>query len=128
MITYRASAFILLFFVCLHLHAKQYEYTGSCKFKGYTESFKHCLESELLLNDTKLNKIYNNLFKKNRNIAFKQSEVSWIKFKESDCDFVAGAVNGGLDFQVVHLICSINKTKSRIIDLQRSFFVSEWFE
>lgn len=124
---YKNWILLVLLLISYQLHAKQYEYNGSCKFNGDMNGFEQCLNKERVTYDKELNDLYSKLFKRGHNSALKKSETLWIKFKESDCVFMAEAVNDGMYFQAVEQACLIDKTKARIADLKRSFFFSQWF-
>ena len=120
---------ITILFVCFtfsNSFSETNEYNGKCGLAISMDEFIKCLDNELQLYDKKLNSIYRDLMKSN-NKTLKISEINWVKFKETDCDFIASTVNEGLYYIPVYKVCLINKTKSRIIDLQRSFFYSDWF-
>jgi len=125
---YKSCILLFLLSISSQPYAKQYEYTGTCKFIGDMEIFKHCLDKESVTYDKELNDLYSKIFKRGHDDTLKKTETLWIKFKKSDCAFMADAVNDGIYFQVVEQACLINKTKERIADLKRSFFFSEWFE
>jgi uncharacterized protein YecT (DUF1311 family) len=125
---YKVLFLICFFFMTFYVHAKEYEYSGNCKFNGYMEDFEHCLNRELTRYDRKLNDIYRSFFKKKPDKNLKKAEELWVKFKEADCHYMASEVNEGREFPAVEKACLINKTKARIADLKRSFFYAEWFE
>lgn len=125
-----------IFFVCLlslspFLYAKTYEYQGSCSSDLDPDAFEACLSKELSYYDSILNKMYKESLKtgtKKELELLKNAERLWMKFRDADCDFMAFAVNGGLEYQLILDGCLINKTKARIADLKRSFFYSHWFK
>lgn len=125
---FRMVVTIIFFSISAHLYAKNYEYSGNCKFYGDIEILESCLNREVSIYDQELNGLYNKLFKKNHDALLRKSELSWVQFKESDCAFMARTVNDGVYYQIVERACIIDKTKKRIKDLKRSFFMAEWFE
>lgn len=115
--------YLVLMFVTLSANSNQFYYNGSC---GVTkDDFDSCLEQELLNYDKQLNKIYKKL-KPNKQLV--QVQKNWIKFKESDCNYMAKEVNSGKYYDDILKACLINATQSRIKDLQRSYFYSHWYK
>lgn len=113
--------------VTFALHANSPVYNGICKFNIYMRGFDDCLDKELTMYDKELNKIYRRLVKNGDN-DLKKTEVLWIKFKEADCHYMSKEVNGGSYYNVIYKACLINKTKSRVEELKRSFLFFGWFE
>lgn len=124
---FKVLSLIVVFAVNPCLYAKEVEYTGSCTSK-FTDKFEECLDAELSMYDNKLNKIYRQFFKRSPHEKLRKIEAQWIKFKESDCDYMAKEVHGGQYYQFIHKACLINKTKERISDLKRSYFYRGWFK
>lgn len=114
-----------LILVSSELLASDAEYKGDCKFIGSYYGFVDCLDNELAGYDKELNELYNKIYSSDEKV--KKIERLWIRFKENDCDFMAREVYEGKDYQPVYKICLINKTKARIADLNRSFFVKDWY-
>lgn len=125
---YKICFVVCLFSVTLQLFAINYEYSGQCRSDNITESFESCLDKELAMYDKELNELYSRFLKRGPHKDLKKIELLWIKYKEADCSYMAREVNGGLQYQFIRNACLINKTKSRIDDLKRSFFYSGWFE
>ena len=125
---YKIYFLVCIFLMINQLHAKKYEYNGPCVFKGYTKIFEQCLDQELMMYDEKLNDLYKSLFQQVPNKHLKKAELLWIKFKEADCEYMAYEVNEGKEFQSIYKACLINKTKTRIVDLKRSYFYHGWFK
>lgn len=123
---------LIIFISCVNLimplYANNYEYDGNCRFKGMMDSFEKCLDDELHLYDKKLNKLYWKIYKKSPSSLLKKSEIEWVKFKETYCDYMGSIVNSGYFYPVVYKACLIKKTKARIDDLNSSVLYSKWFE
>lgn len=111
-----------------YIQAESYEYKGRCSLVEAPLEFDDCLEKELSSYDSELNEIYNVLQKKSRNKNLIKAELSWIKFRDADCNYIALEVNEGLFYNNIYSACLINKTKDRILELQRSYFYSKWFK
>lgn len=127
MMFFKKYVVVCILFVSPFIYAKQYEYTGSCRFTGYDDVFEACLDQELAMHDKELNHLYHRFQKMSSYDKLKKIELLWIKFKEEDCKYMAREVNGGKEYQSVYKACLINKTKARIRDFKRSYFDSDWF-
>ena len=80
-----------------NLYAKDYEYNGRCS--ANMTFFESCLDKEFNMYDKELNRIYKYFIKASPHENLKKAEALWVRFKEADCNYVAGEVNGGLEYQ-----------------------------
>lgn len=85
------------------------------------------MDNEFVKYDRELNVIYKQIFKQYPTVGLKNVEEAWVKFKESDCEYMARSVNGGIFYPFIRKACWTNKTKARIADLQRDYYHSGWF-
>lgn len=125
--------FIYFLLSCLYiapfcLNANVYAYNGDCKLMGDMSVFEDCLNTELSKYDRELNIIYRGLLKGSNNKQLNKTEMLWIKFKEKDCEYMAREVDEGREYSVIRTVCLIDKTRTRIVDLKRSYFYSNWFQ
>lgn len=123
---YRSCFMIALLSLSSYLWANEYEYNGQCK--GYKNNFEDCLDKELAKYDKELNDIYKSFLKDGPHKELIKVEQLWVKYKEADCSYMAKEVHGSLYYQFVYNACLINKTKTRIAELKRSYFYAGWFE
>jgi uncharacterized protein YecT (DUF1311 family) len=121
---YKISLLAGLISLSLNLHAKEYEYNANCRHFNHVGLFEQCLDKELAFYDGKLNGLYLSF---GANKALEQSELLWIKFKETDCRYMARTANNSLRSRLVYKACVLEKTKNRIADLKKSNSYIEWF-
>ena len=72
--------------------------------------------------DAELNSVYKQLIaisdKKDKSLLIKTQE-NWIKFRDSNCEFVASEVEGGTMHTSVQIGCLEETTKARVKDLKK---------
>ena len=122
--SYKICLLIGLMSLALNLHAKEYEYTSKCRHFTQIGLFEQCLDKELAFYDGKLNGLYLSF---GNNKALEQSEVLWIKFKNTDCSFMSRSASKGLNSRLVYKACVLEKTKIRIDELKKSRAYGQWF-
>ncbi|MGB4984397.1 MAG: lysozyme inhibitor LprI family protein [Erysipelotrichaceae bacterium] len=120
------SLFLMFFLNINYLYATQYDYKGDCVWHPSYKKLNECLDKELVEYDSKLNVLYSKLYSGDASKKLKKTELLWIRFKETDCDYIASEVNYGKDYTYIYKACLINKTKERIDDLRRSYAFFGW--
>lgn len=121
---YKFFWLIGLISLSLNLHAKEYQYQANCRHFNHVGLFEQCLDKELAFYDGKLNGLYLSL---GSNKDLERSELLWIKFKETDCAFMARSVEKSLRSRLVYKACVLEKTKNRIEELKKTNSYIEWF-
>lgn len=89
---------------------------GSCDNILNEDIIKKCLADDLSAADKELNRVYIRLRESIGNTEgelLKQTEITWINLRNSDCEFEAQSVSGGTAYQLVYLSCLISQTKIR---------------
>ena len=117
--------FLLIGLISLSLssYAKEYQYPANCRHLKSIGPFEQCIDKELAFYDGKLNGLYLSL---GTNNDLARSELLWIKFKETDCTFMARSSDRNRS-RLVYKACILEKTKNRIEDLKKTNTPMEWF-
>jgi uncharacterized protein YecT (DUF1311 family) len=71
--------------------------------------------------DTELNSVYKQLMailNKNEKSLLKKTQIDWIKFRDSNCEFVASEAEGGTLQSSLKIGCLDETTKARVKDLK----------
>lgn len=82
---------------------------------------RECAMRNLKKSEKKLEILYKKLMSKGDTkykTLVKKSEISWIKFKENECEVQAYPTNGGSMQPTIRLMCLQDKTEKRIIELK----------
>lgn len=81
-----------------------------------------CLGNEFASVDAKLNRRYSILRKtmsKDQQDLLRKAQVSWLVVRDSDCELQASWVTGGQAYEPTFLVCQTDKTRQRILELDR---------
>ncbi|WP_283603948.1 lysozyme inhibitor LprI family protein [Serratia proteamaculans] len=85
---------------------------------GNTPGAAACIEAELKLWDTRLNKSYKESLKfKAAPEAWRQAQRDWLKFKDSQCMALVAAPHGSGDM-LDSAMCELNMTLERTLQLE----------
>lgn len=117
-------AVLMGFVMNIHAAVIEYQYDGKCRNFKHVDLFEQCLDKELAFYDGKLNGLYLSF---PRNAPLENAELSWIKFKETDCRFMAQSSKDPVYSRLIYKACVIDKTKNRINDLKKINAYIEWF-
>lgn len=109
----------------VQLHAGEYMYKSNCRSFHHLGLFEQCLDKQLAFYDGKLNGLYSSF---GGNKGLEQSELLWIKFKETDCRYMSRAAQDAVRARLVFKACVLEKTKIRINELKNSVSYGGWFK
>lgn len=103
-------------------------WSGQCDAVTGNDELITCLDGEYRKIDKELNQVYGKL--RGRLDAagrelLKKAQTRWIGFRDADCEFIAAADKGGLDYQPNYIGCQMERTRQRIGELKRSPFWRE---
>lgn len=80
-----------------------------------------CADRQFKAADAELNRVYNQLAPKLEGDArakLKAAEVSWLKYRDSNCDYEASVYEGGSMQPMIYSFCLERMTKSRTTELR----------
>ncbi|HVF67259.1 MAG TPA: lysozyme inhibitor LprI family protein [Pyrinomonadaceae bacterium] len=82
-----------------------------------------CAAKRFKAADAELNKVYNRLVSKlgddaDRLARLKTVEVSWLKYRDDNCDYEASAFEGGSMKPLIYSSCMARMTKARTAELR----------
>ena len=80
-----------------------------------------CADRQFKSADAELNRVYNRLASKleaDARAKLKAAESSWLKYRDSNCDYEASAYEGGSMQPMVYSFCLERMTKSRTNELR----------
>jgi len=96
-------------------------WAGKCDRVLATDQLISCLGEEYSLADGRLNATYNALrgrLEVDRRNQLKDAQVAWLAFRDKDCEFEAGAAQGGQAYQPLFISCQTRKTIGRVQELR----------
>ena len=80
-----------------------------------------CADKQFKIADAELNRVYNQLASKleeDKRAKLKAAEVSWLKYRDSNCDYEASVYEGGSMQPMTYSFCLERMTKSRTTELR----------
>ena len=80
-----------------------------------------CADKQFKIADAELNRVYNQLASKleeDKRAKLKAAEVSWLKYRDSNCDYEASLYEGGSMQPMTYSFCLERMTKSRTTELR----------
>lgn len=95
---------------------------ANCESSKNQADTNKCLSSELEKATAKINLTYTkylNDLNEPAKSQFKNAQRSWIKFKDSDCDFQTESLKNGSMYSSVVSNCLLNKTNQRILEIEK---------
>ena len=99
-------------------HQKQ----DPCANAQTTAEIAECAGKEYKKADSELNKVYRQLMEKlddpGHKSALKESEVAWLKYRDSNCDFESYLNRGGTIYPIVNTGCRTRMTQARTSELK----------
>ena len=92
-----------------------------CEERGSQAEASGCAHQEYVAADAELNKVYNRLAAKldaEDRALLKASELSWIKYRDSNCEFESSRYKGGTMRPMIESFCLTRVTKARTAELR----------
>ena len=94
-----------------------------------TADMKLCSAGRYKLADDELNRVYRRLLAKlddeNHRTTLKTAQQAWLKYRDTNCDFVSYLNRGGSIYSVVVTECMIDMTNSRRKELNEEIHTLE---
>jgi uncharacterized protein YecT (DUF1311 family) len=95
-----------------------------CESKGSQAEASRCAYEEYKTADAELNRIYGRLagvLDAEDKAALKDSELAWIKYRDSTCVFESSQYKGGTMRPMIESFCLTRVTKARTSELNEQF-------
>lgn len=95
-----------------------------CEERGSQAEASGCAHKEYLAADAELNKIYNKLaatLDAEDKALLKASELNWIKYRDSSCEFESSQYKGGTMRPMIESFCLTRVTKARAAELKEQY-------
>ena len=102
--------------------------TQPCEERSSQAEASGCAHREYEAADAELNKIYNRLaaaLDAEDKALLKQSELAWIKYRDSSCAFESSQYKGGTMRPMVESLCLTRVTKARAAELREQLEARE---
>ena len=97
-----------------------------CEERGSQAEASGCAHREYLAADAELNKAYNRLagtLDAEEKALLKESELAWIKYRDSNCTFESSQYAGGTMRPMIESFCMSRVTKARTAELKEQYEV-----
>jgi uncharacterized protein YecT (DUF1311 family) len=95
-----------------------------CEGNGSQAEASGCAHREYLAADAELNKAYNRLagiLEAEEKALLKESELAWIKYRDSNCTFESSQYAGGTMRPMIESFCLARVTKARTAELKEQY-------
>jgi len=95
-----------------------------CEGQGSQAEASGCAHREYLAADAELNKAYNRLagiLNAEEKALLKESELAWIKYRDSNCVFESSQYAGGTMRPMIESFCLARVTKARTAELKEQY-------
>ena|SRR6201989_204336 len=95
-----------------------------CESRGSQAEANDCAYQEYKAADAELNKVYGQLagvLDAEDKASLKESELAWIKYRDSTCTFESSQYKGGTMRGMIEAFCLTRVTKARTADLKDQF-------
>ena len=95
--------------------------TDPCANAQSQADMNDCWGREYKAADATLNQVYRQLVSKlsdEEKAQLKEVESAWLKYRDSNCEFVADEYKGGTIRPMAHAICLADMTKNRTAELR----------
>lgn len=111
------------FFITLILSLPAASWADDCGTLLAQDELVDCLVAEHQKADKALNQTYQALRARLDNDArqiLKKAQISWLSYRDNDCEFQASAASGGKAYMPLHISCMTEKTLHRTKELESS--------
>ncbi|MBV8857789.1 MAG: DUF1311 domain-containing protein [Acidobacteria bacterium] len=95
-----------------------------CEGNGSQAEATGCAHREYLAADAELNKVYNRLagvLNADEKALLKESELAWIKYRDSNCTFESSQYAGGTMRPMIESFCLARVTQARAAELKEQY-------
>lgn len=111
------------FFLTLVLTLPAASWADDCGTLLAQDELLACLGAEYERADKALNQTYQALRARLDDDArqiLKKAQISWLSYRDNDCEFQASAARGGTAYLPLHISCMTEKTLHRTTELESS--------
>ena len=101
--------------------AQKQKKTGPCANPQTQAEMNICAGEDFKAADAVLNRVYQQLLAKlddEEKAQLKDAENAWLKYRDTNCDFVADQFKGGSMRPMIHAGCLADMTKKRTTELR----------
>ncbi|HJQ32636.1 MAG TPA: lysozyme inhibitor LprI family protein [Pyrinomonadaceae bacterium] len=116
-----ASAILLASVLLAAAHAQKREEQSPCGDAQTQAELNMCAGRKFKEADAELNRVYNQLTSKVEapyRAKLKAAEVSWLKYRDDNCDYETALYEGGSMRPMVYSFCLERMTKARTAELR----------
>jgi uncharacterized protein YecT (DUF1311 family) len=119
-----ASAILLASVLLAAAHAQKQTERDPCEGEGAETqaAMNMCAAKKFKEADAELNRVYNQLASKVEapyRAKLKAAEVSWLKYRDDNCDYETALYEGGTMRPMVYSFCLERMTKARAAELRQ---------
>jgi uncharacterized protein YecT (DUF1311 family) len=115
------TAILLAAAVSASAHAQKREAQSPCEDAQTQAELNMCADRKFRDADAALNRVYGELSSKleaNYRAKLKAAEVSWLKYRDDNCDYETAVYEGGSMRPMVYAFCLERMTKARTAELR----------
>ena len=103
------------------LLAQEQKKTDPCADMQSQAEMNMCWGKEYKAADAKLNKTYQEFMSKldeSEKVQLKNAQLSWLKYRDANCEFVADQYKGGTKRPMIAAMCLADVTTARVSELK----------
>ena len=115
------TAILLAFALLAAAHAQKRAGRDACDDPQTQTEMNICADKRFKAADAALNRVYNQLASKleaDARAKLKAAEVSWLKYRDDNCDYEAAPFEGGTMQPLILFSCMERMTKARTEELR----------
>jgi uncharacterized protein YecT (DUF1311 family) len=112
---------VSLTLLCAAASAQKRAAQNPCDDAQSQSEMNICADKQFKAADAVLNRVYNQLASKleaDARAKLKAAEVSWLKYRDDNCDYEAAAFEGGSMQPLIYSSCLERMTKARTAELR----------
>ena len=116
---------LLVLFVCLlaapFINGQEKKRSDPCSSADNQAEMNNCAGREYKAADAALNQVYKQLVSMlddTEKSGLKEAQVAWLKYRDTNCDFVADQYKGGSMRPMIHGLCLADMTSNRTTELK----------
>lgn len=103
------------------ISAQKPKKTDPCANPQSQAEMNQCAAKDYIAADGVLNQVYQKLVAKldeEEKAQLKEAQTAWIKYRDTNCDFVADQFKGGTMRPMIYAVCLADVTKKRTSELR----------
>jgi uncharacterized protein YecT (DUF1311 family) len=112
---------LLLLILCATILSQNQEKKDPCADAQSQAEMNMCWGKEYKAADAKMNKTYQDFMSKldeSEKMQLKNAQLAWLKYRDTNCDFVADQYKGGTMRPMIAAICLADVTNARVNELK----------